>query len=228
MSRNSRSLRHLSWPALLLMALVGCRQIEQKPAPRTSRRNAQNPSRAPRNRAQGQPSRSGGQNSGEGNLLLGNPSNAGRDTNNFLLDRAPYTLSYNRDNGGPNWVSWHTDASNLGDLDRSDNFAPDPDLPPDMQIRPTDYRGSSYDPGHLCPSGDRTASRDENSATFYMSNMLPQAAALNRHVWADLENYLREQIRAGNEVYEIAGGAGSAGKSGAARSTCRKFAGKSR
>jgi endonuclease G len=44
-----------------------------------------------------------------------------------------------------------------------------------------------------------------------MSNMLPQTGELNRHVWADLENYVRDQIREGNEAYQLAGGAGNAG-----------------
>jgi hypothetical protein len=42
-----------------------------------------------------------------------------------------------------------------------------------------------------------------------MSNMLPQAAALNQPVWADLENYSRSLVRSGaNELYTIAGGWG--------------------
>jgi endonuclease G len=119
-------------------------------------------------------------------------------------------MSYNRSNGGPNWVSWRLEKSDLGTVRRGD-FLPDPLLPPDMQIRPSDYRGSGYDRGHVCPSGDRTRSREDNTATFVMSNMLPQAAALNQQVWADLENYSRSLVRSGaNELYTIAGGWGSA------------------
>lgn len=213
MPRNSRSIRNLSLPALLLMAaFIGCRQLLQPEKPQNTRKSTKNGRATPKNQGNA-PQRlpansSGAQSSNEGNLLLGNPTSAGQDADNFLLERAQFSLSYNRENGGPNWVAWHTDASNLGDLDRG-KFAPDPDLPPDSQIRPADYKGSGYDRGHVCPSGDRTASRDDNNATFYMSNMLPQTGSLNRHVWADLENYLRDQIRNGNEIYEIAGGAGS-------------------
>ncbi|PQV63865.1 endonuclease G [Abditibacterium utsteinense] len=220
MARNSRSFRRLPWPVLLLIAgFVGCRQLQQKEAPQKTSKSTKNQSATRRNTPQDRPGNNSGAPSGsnrnssnEGNLLLGNPTNAARTADNFLLERATYSLSYNQQNGGPNWVAWHTDASNLGVLDRGDNFAPDPNLPPEWQIRPTDYRGSGYDRGHVCPSGDRTASRDDNTATFYMSNMLPQTGSLNRHVWADLENYLRDQIRAGNEIYEVAGGAGSAGR----------------
>ena len=142
-------------------------------------------------------------------MLLGNPTNAGRDADNYLLTRPQYTMSYNRSKGEPNWVAWHIDAQDLGSEDRG-SFRPDPDLPKDWQITPTDYRGSGYDRGHVCPSGDRTSSRADNDATFYMSNMLPQTAELNRAVWADFENALRGIVRQGNEVYVMAGGSGKA------------------
>jgi endonuclease G len=144
------------------------------------------------------------------NLLLGNPSRARSIPDNFLVERPQHAMSYNRSNGGPNWVSWRLEKSDLGTVRRGD-FLPDPLLPSDMQIRPSDYRGSGYDRGHVCPSGDRTRSREDNTATFVMSNMLPQAAALNQQVWADLENYSRSLVRSGaNELYTIAGGWGSA------------------
>ena len=214
--------RSLSWPAILLfLVFAGCRQWQkqaqtppQPPKRSAPRAPSRVPSRVPSradDKAPAPPSGSLLRSSNEGNLLFGNPSNAGQDEANFLLDRAPYSLSYNRDKGGPNWVAWHTDASNLGLIERSNDFAPDLDLPAAWQVRPSDYRGSGYDRGHVCPSGDRTANRQDNSATFYMSNMLPQTGALNRHVWADLENYVRDQIRGGYEAYQIAGGAGSAG-----------------
>ena len=149
--------------------------------------------------------------SNDGNLLLGNPTKAGKDPDNYLLARPQYTLSYNRARGGPNWVAWHIDAQDLGSAGRSDNFRPDPDLPAAWQIGPGDYRGSGYDRGHVCPSGDRTDSRADNEVTFYMSNMLPQTAELNRAVWADFENELRDIVRQGNEIYVMAGGAGQSG-----------------
>lgn len=78
------------------------------------------------------------------NFLLGNPSRAGRDFNNYLLERPQHAMSYNKANGGPNWVSWHLNENDLGDIRRGD-FLPDPLLPADMQIRPSDYRNSGYD-----------------------------------------------------------------------------------
>jgi endonuclease G len=221
MPRRSNSLRNLSLPSLIVLGVIvgfrfwqESREAPQKPQKRpsqTTRTNSRtNPRSTSRPRSES-PSTSSGRDSNEGNLLLGNPTDAGRQADNYLLERDQYSMSYNRSRGGSNWVAWHTDSSNFGDTERG-KFAPDPDLPADWQIRPTAYKGTGYDKGHVCPSGDRTSSRGDNNATFYMSNMLPQTPELNQHVWADFENYLRDQVRQGNEIYEIAGGAGDAGK----------------
>ena len=181
-------------------AFVGCKQgnapspSKARPTQPTKQSNSSNPSN--------------GKDSNDGNLLLGNATNAGKDADNYLLARPQYTMSYNHSRGGSNWVAWHIDMQDLGSEGRSNNFRPDPDLPRDWQITPTDYRSSGYDRGHVCPSGDRTGSSEDNSATFYMSNMLPQTAELNREVWGDFENALRSIVRQGNEIYVVAGGSG--------------------
>ncbi len=52
-------------------------------------------------------------------LKYGNPSNANsKDTNNYLLEKPQYALSYNCKTGIPNWVSWQLDRSWLGSVDR--------------------------------------------------------------------------------------------------------------
>src|SRR5205085_1253296 len=89
------------------------------------------------------------------NIALGMPSQATKSTSNasdYLLERDEYVLSYNRDRGGPNWVSWHVGRGDLGRVQRSNDFHPDPDLPAAWRITPNDYTGSGYDRGHVCPS----------------------------------------------------------------------------
>jgi endonuclease G len=51
-----------------------------------------------------------------------------------------------------------------------------------------------------------------------MTNMIPQAPQNNQQTWANLENYLREQVVAGNEIYIVMGsyGTGGTGSSGSA------------
>ncbi|NSL87366.1 DNA/RNA non-specific endonuclease [Chitinophaga sp. Mgbs1] len=157
------------------------------------------------------------------NMLLGNPSNASASlamSNNYLMDKGYYRLSYSRDKGTPNWVSWHIAATDLGNMSRSTEFRPDFDLPESwFQVTQSAYNGSGFDRGHNCPSGDRTATRNANEATFLMTNIIPQAPNHNQHLWAGLENYTRSLVKNGNEVYVIMGsyGTGGNGNKGAAR-----------
>lgn len=148
-------------------------------------------------------------------LTLGNPSNAVTDpafTTNYLMEKSQYVLSYHRDNGTPNWVSWHLDSSWLGSTPRQDDFRADTTLPAGWyQVKATDYSGSGYDRGHMTPSADRTKTVADNSATFLMTNMIPQAPTNNQQTWANLESYCRTLVNAGNELYIVSGGQGIAG-----------------
>lgn len=155
-------------------------------------------------------------------LALGNPSGATTDLNypnNYLLLKSQFAVGYNRDQGKPNWVSWHLDMSDRGSSGRQDNFRNDPTLPEGWyQVQGTSYQGSGFDRGHNCPSADRTSSDENNSATFLMTNMMPQAPDNNQGPWADLENYTRTFLPA-NEVYIVCGsyGVGGTGSNGFAQ-----------
>jgi endonuclease G len=151
--------------------------------------------------------------------VLGNPSRATTDVNNpsdYLMEKNQYVLSYNRDKGTPNWVEWHLDPSWLGSVDRSDDYREDTLLPAGWyHVQGNDYTGSptgeGFDRGHMCPSGDRTNTPSDNSATFLMTNFIPQAPVNNQLVWGDLENYCRSLVQAGNELYIFDGPAGIGG-----------------
>jgi endonuclease G len=67
----------------------------------------------------------------------------------------------------------------------------------------------------LSPSGDRTAWAAANSLTFYLSNMVPQAANNNQGPWEKLESYSRTLAGQGKELFIISGGTGSVGTIGA-------------
>ncbi|TPG63603.1 DNA/RNA non-specific endonuclease [Hymenobacter nivis] len=157
------------------------------------------------------------------NLLLGNPSGATSDpanATNYLLVRPQFTSGYSATRGIPVWTSWHVGRGDLGQSPRQNDFRPDPALPRQFfQVTPQSYSGSGFDKGHNCPSGDRTASLDDNSATFLMSNMVPQAPQNNQQTWAHLEEYTRAQVQRGLEAYVIMGsyGRGGTGKNGFAQ-----------
>ena len=150
-------------------------------------------------------------------LALGNPSNATGSTanaDNYLMVNNAYALSYNNSRGAANWVAWRIAANDFGTAERQDNFRPDPNLPKTFtRITPTDYTGSGFDKGHLCPSADRSSSPEANSQTFYMTNMIPQTPDLNRNVWNDFETYSRDLVKKGKvDLYVVAGCYGEKGK----------------
>ncbi|HMC77968.1 MAG TPA: DNA/RNA non-specific endonuclease [Vicinamibacterales bacterium] len=161
-------------------------------------------------------------------LAMGNPSGATTtDPLNYLMEKPEFTLSYNRDRGGPNWVSWHLSEEWIGTLERVDTFRPDPAVPADWyRVQSFDFAGSGFDRGHMVPNADRDkeTSSPINQATFLMSNMLAQSPDNNQGPWANLENALRALLPAAagqpaNEIYLVAGGAGTGGAGSAGPAT---------
>jgi endonuclease G, mitochondrial len=160
-------------------------------------------------------------------LTMGNPSGAAVNVatpDNYLLDKAQYAISYNRSRGTSNWVSWYLSSAWIGSAPRQNDFRPDGSLPVGWyQVTQTDYTSSGFDRGHMTPSGDRTSTIADNSATFFMTNMIPQAPDNNQGPWEQLESYLRGQLTAngGQEIYIISGsyGVGGTGSNGGVTTT---------
>jgi endonuclease G len=148
-------------------------------------------------------------------LVMGNPTtevDIVSYSNNYLMEKAQYVISYNRSKGIPNWVAWHLDNTWLGSVPRKDTFRPDSTLPASWyHVQKSSYIKSGYARGHHCPSADRTNTTEDNSATFLMTNMMPQAANNNSGPWEKLEKYCRNLVKQGKELYIYAGGYGSQG-----------------
>lgn len=125
-----------------------------------------------------------------------------------LIRRPQYVLSYNPRRGVANWVAWNLNRTHFGDVPRSPSFQADPDLPERFpRIVASDYTGSGYSRGHLVRSEERTATVEDNAATFLMTNVIPQHQDLNGGPWLDLERHLQDEAqRRGREIYVIAGG----------------------
>jgi len=148
-------------------------------------------------------------------LTMGNPSNAITSSSypsNYLLVKSQYALSYNNNKRIPNWVSWQLNSSWLGSTPRQDDFRADTTLPSTFyRVSGSDYSGSGFDRGHMTPSADRTNTVSSNSATFLMTNMIPQAPDNNQGPWANLENYSRTLVSQGKELYVVSGSYGTCG-----------------
>jgi endonuclease G len=145
-------------------------------------------------------------------LLLGNPSQATQfNPQNYLISRPQYVLSYNRDKGIPNWVSWQLTQDWLGNLPRQP-FTADTSLPSDWyRVLPADYTGSGFDRGHMIPAADRNKTEADARAVFLMTNILPQAPDNNQGPWERLESACRNLAQQGKELYIVAGSVGQGG-----------------
>ncbi|WP_373067730.1 DNA/RNA non-specific endonuclease [Gemmatimonas sp.] len=141
------------------------------------------------------------------NTDLGVPTDVD-PSDDLLITRRQYTLSYNARRVGPNWVSWNLDASHKGSASRCNCFTADPavaafGLP---AFDTNDWiNGGAFSRGHMSPSADRAASAGENAPTFYLSNMLPQNQTLNGGAWGALENDLRVLAVGTVQIYIVSG-----------------------
>jgi DNA/RNA endonuclease G (NUC1)/PKD repeat protein len=145
-------------------------------------------------------------------LEFGTPTDNTPDDEHLLVHRQ-FVESYNKNRGGPNWVSWDLNSSQFGPAPRCDCFSADQTLPADFyHVVDFDYRNGLYDRGHMAQSESRTTTDQENASTFLLTNILPQGAENNQGPWSAFENYVNDLARGTtanptkHEVYLIAGG----------------------
>ncbi len=92
-------------------------------------------------------------------------------------------------------------SQDVEDIQRANNFRPDYRIPEMFRTDLVDYRHSGYDRGHLVASANKSESDIQNSETFLLSNMSPQAPKFNRKIWKNLETAIRE-LDAKKDIYE--------------------------
>jgi endonuclease G len=139
-------------------------------------------------------------------VALGVPVDAVPD-DDVLIDHGVFVLSYNPTRRLANWVAWRLTAADLGTAARSKDFRPDPLLPNIYpRVLPSDFRGTGYVRGHLCPSAERKASLAANAETFVMTNIQPQVRELNGGPWERMEQYERKLAERGKVLFLVAGG----------------------
>lgn len=154
-----------------------------------------------------------------GNTEFGVPAD-GSVSDDFIITRDQYTISYNQNRNTPNWVSYEFDVTHFGtSVDRCDCFTHDPALPASFtHLTTADYTGAGafagygIDRGHMARSFDFTSGSLDNARSYYLSNIIPQAAAVNQGPWKILEDSLGNLARFHDkEVYVVDGVAGNKG-----------------
>jgi len=123
----------------------------------------------------------------------------------IYIERDFFTLSYNEENEQANWVYYKLDKKILsGKAQRKNNFKEDQRIITGS-AKLTDYKGSGFERGHLCPAGSMKISQKAIDETFYMSNMSPQNPSFNRGVWKKLEGLIRDWVYKYGELIVVTG-----------------------
>ncbi|WP_261664277.1 DNA/RNA non-specific endonuclease [Deinococcus sp. Marseille-Q6407] len=134
----------------------------------------------------------------------GIPEAAGVSTR--LLCRQEYVVLYDPAWHVPRVVGEYLSPTELGgNVQRQDNFVPDPDLPAGESAGLNDYRSSGYDRGHMAPAADFKSSPQAMQESFYLSNMVPQNHHMNTGVWAALESAVRSCAGDRGGVFVLSG-----------------------
>jgi len=117
-----------------------------------------------------------------------------------------YGVHFRFDTKVAEYVVYRIDPQDIsGTVARRDNFRPDPSIDSNLNVRLEDYSESGYDRGHLSPAADNSASVEQMSQSFYLSNMVPQNSSQNRGSWRILEDRIRSIAREGKVLYVSVG-----------------------
>lgn len=138
------------------------------------------------------------------NLKMGAPSVPNKS--NIQVCRQGYALIFNTATKTPLWVAEHLREDGVyGAGVRAANFKPDPEIPFEYQAKKTDYARSGYDQGHMAPAADFSQNQQLMDESFLFSNVVPQNADNNRHIWASLEKKVRSWLGKRGELYVVTG-----------------------
>lgn len=115
-------------------------------------------------------------------------------------DGVNFSVEWDCDKRSQRWTCYQMHRGYSGKYSRVSNFYFDTtNLTADEYYDEFKYF-PGYDRGHICPSGDRTASEEMNAQTFVMTNMQPQYHQFNGYdkqtgdngLWVRMENQLRK------------------------------------
>lgn len=127
---------------------------------------------------------------------------------NRVIERSFYSLSNNAKTKFADWVAYTVTPDSIGPT-QARQWKRDPDLPASETLSPADYKDASaalkVDRGHQAPLASFTSLPDWQQAN-YLSNITPQASALNQGPWERLESAERALVRRSNANIHVVTG----------------------
>ena len=122
-------------------------------------------------------------------FFAGQPQRVGTPapTDITVLQRGEFAIGWSPSLKRPVWAAYHVPREARFELGKRPSFIKDRNVA--SAPSPAAYTGSRYDRGHMVPN-HAIATRfgpDEQRKTFLMTNIAPQAPALNRGPWREME-----------------------------------------
>jgi endonuclease G, mitochondrial len=107
----------------------------------------------------------------------------------------------------PLYAAEHLTRASIADartVARDDSFHEEARLPEDQRASLEDYVRSGFDRGHLAPAGDMPT-LSAQAESFSLANIVPQNRALNRGLWAAIEESVRRLASERGEIFVVTG-----------------------
>lgn len=130
------------------------------------------------------------------------------DQSNLEICHKGYFTEYDYNDHIPVFVGWRvTKDMSISCNSRNGSFKQDP-LAMNKDVPSSAYDNTGYDRGHMANAGDFYSDNQEETESFYMTNILPQDPTNNRSGWKYLESVERNlayqygniQIYAGDKI----------------------------
>ena len=123
----------------------------------------------------------------------------------YSIQHSYYSLSYSSTHRQAEYAYYYLSPESIqGGQARTDDFRVDPKVKANP-VKSTDYQGSGYDRGHLCPAADMALNLTAMSETFFMSNMSPMTPSFNRGIWSKLEDWVRDAALQEGGLFVVTG-----------------------
>ncbi len=128
------------------------------------------------------------------------------DRDEEIVPHEGFTLSYNKKRLVPNWVAWVLTSDRVnGHVKVFKDFQPDLTIKDGPIAQLSDYKGSGYDRGHMCPAADNKHSQEAMKQCCLLSNICPQTHANNAGDWEKLERLCRKWAVEFDSIFIVCG-----------------------